>query len=345
MAVSLGRRAMLGVAGTLALRGVAVPSTAADSPLATIRTIRILPRNESEVELAHARARSNSCERLPPDLPYEMNTFSLNIGSRERAPGTGLLDPATRRQILSVGLEVLREDQGRLPALSRSLILQYLAEHYVTIQARVQKDQRTGKLYLHHRPLAATMNFTGARLTQGFHEAVAQAIDDFRSLGLLVKPRTEPSPEAYRTLVLVHRNRLASTLPGASPGTPRTVHELVFIRARGTGAAADRPSSAPLTLHTFVTTNARKTLHHLEPAGLPRTLQDCAIRATVQFTSFETANLIPKDSLIRRFALRSRTSYPFAALDDYCRSQGWSGDACDNLTEVLDAILDGKLRG
>lgn len=313
----------------------------ADGVVSNIRTIRIIPRGDTEMELAHERARANACERISSNQPFEQTQFSLALASRERPVPGAIADPASRRQVFTVGLDMFREDQNQLPKLSRSAILKYLEDHCVSVQARIQKDHRSGSLYLHHRPMAATMNFTGVRLTQEFHEAVSDAVDDFRSLGLFVKPRSELTPGNLRTLVLVHRNRMISTTPGIRNEAAKSNYELVLIRARH----PDAKTTDSLVLHVFLTSNQRKMLHHIQAHGLPHGVSDCSIRATVLFTSYESANLVPKESATRKLSIKSRTSFPVASLDDYCKTNGLPGDSFDNLTDVLDAVIDGKIRG
>src|SRR5687767_13141999 len=114
----------------------------ADRGLEHLQVIRILPRSPQEIADAHERSRGQACEPVPPDEPLEISGFMPCLTDRDRQEFDRgvLLLPSSRRHIFSIGLDMLSEDRGRLPTLSGSQILKYLQDHYVSIQARVQKD-------------------------------------------------------------------------------------------------------------------------------------------------------------------------------------------------------------
>ena len=77
--------------------------------------------------------------------------------------------------------------------------------------------------------------------------------------------------------------------------------------------------------------------------GRPTSAATCSIRGTIYITSY-SRGVIPDKSATRRLTMSSVHLFALADLDDYAEQQGWSGDALDNLTETLDAIIDGQLR-
>jgi|GEM_PF-3509996 len=323
------------IAGLLLLFGSICPTAytfAADSPLTVLKTIRLLPRKEAEIATAHDKARSQACEHVPPGEPLEITSFVPEAMGGSAAKHE-LPVPTSRRAAFSVGLDMLPEDQAKLPALSRGRILDYLASHYVCVEARVQRDLDSGEYYLHHRPLAATTVLRGPRLTEDFTELVSQSVQDMRSLGLLIKGQ-KLKPEGLRTLVLVHKSMM---LPSESESSrkPKPVYEYVFIRGR--------PAKNGLVLHAFATSEQRKRLNYLELFTKPGQADQTGIRGTIYFTEYKVANLLPAASVNRKTTVRAEARFSVNELDDYAGSQKWSGGWLDNVSEMLDAIIDRKV--
>ena len=76
----------------------------------------------------------------------------------------------------------------------------------------MQRDLDSGEFYLHHRPLAATATFSGVPLiSRSFTDLASDSVQNMRSLGLLVAAGDKPSPESYRTLVLVHKSMMVTS--------------------------------------------------------------------------------------------------------------------------------------
>jgi len=147
-----------------------------------------------------------------------------------------------------------------------------------------------------------------------------------------------------RTLVALHRSLADDARQAeleAKGVTGREPHfELLCVRARVGGQSTERL----VTLHAFATTEDRTRLHYLPPYRVPSKAADCSIKSTIYFTSYGFANLYPAAKATRRIEISDQASLAMADLDRYASSQGWEGDALANLSEVLDAIIDGRIR-
>lgn len=300
-----------------------------------INTIRTLPRTDAELAAAFDRAEQDACELLPGGEPLEITSFTPYLTQRDRQ--SARLAPSLRRSAFAIGLQLPAEEQQRLPLISRSRIAGYLQNHYVSVQARIQRDPRTGIRYLHHRPLSAAAKFSGARLTQEPEAAVAASVHDFRSLGLLVEGDGTPSLEDLRTLVLVHKH--AVLRPSATgPASFQPNYEFAFIHA----SRADLEGSEPLTLDAFVTSGGRERLHHLRSRA-PTGPSSCGIRANVRLSEFTYGGTYPTRAIVRDVAIADRSSFSWKQLDAFANDQGWSGDAWDHLPEIFHAIIDARV--
>ncbi|MEM7311880.1 MAG: hypothetical protein AAF497_01890 [Planctomycetota bacterium] len=303
-----------------------------------LRTISTIPRTRTELETAHNRNKSNSCEIIAADGEFEVSRFTPFLTDRDsRRIGKGLILPSTRRHVFSVGLDMWRDDQGELPIVSRGQILGYLRSHYVSVQARVQRDPLDNTEFLFHRPLAATFKFASNRKTEAFTEAVIASLRDMRSLGVYLPPGAPRIPENLRTIVITHRNVMAGT--GVKLDRARPDFELLFIRAR------TPKGGGSLELHAFGTTERREVLHYISRSRKPRRASDCGIKGTVAFTKYSHANLYPTEAVIRNSAVRSQSDFRMSDLNKFVQSLGLTGDALDNLNFVLDAMIDKKIIG
>jgi len=234
---------------------------------------------------------------------------------------------------LSVGIDLKKQDQARLPTLSKDKILEYLAEHYVSVQARVQRDVK-GTQYLHHRCIVCTGTFRGAKQTEDFDPAVYNAVKDMHSLGVYLPPKQDPTPENLRTVVLVHKHT------GIDIAAKKTRPEFEFIIIRGRQSALGK-----LDLYCFVTTEQRTKLHLLQSAQKPPTrYADCTLKAQVYFSKYVDGGLIPSDSVVRNQTVNSRASFALKDLDALVKSELHLTDTWTNLNETLDAIIEGKLK-
>jgi hypothetical protein len=154
----------------------------------------------------------------------------------------------------------------------------------------------------------------------------------------------QPKAENLRTLVALHRSladeaRQAELERQGVKG--REPHfELLFVRARVDGQSTERRVS----LHAFATSEDRTRLRYLPPYQRPAKAADCSIKSTIYFTSYGFANLYPAAKSTRRIEISDQSSFAMTDLDRYAAAQGWDGDALVNLSEVLDAIIDGRVR-
>jgi hypothetical protein len=319
-------------------------ATAAEPTLPPgIKTFSKMPRTLSEVCTAHENASTQACDYLQGDHPVEISdyreTLTLRDEKEKQKSGTRL-NPSTRRPILTVGVEVATEDQARLPKLSAGSINDYLKTHYVSFQAKIQKDAK-GALYLHQRPIAVTGSYGRNKLTEDFNPAVANVVRQFHSLGLFLPPKTPPTPENLRTVVMIHKHS-AVEKDSLRPDAVRIDYEryeYLFVRARPDLAGSK------LNLHVFATSDERRKLHYLKSGRNPTRATDCTLKADVMFTKYDTAGLIPAESAMRRQNLNANATFTIAELDAYTkRTLGIRGDALENLNATLDAIIDGKIK-
>lgn len=300
----------------------------------TLKTVRLLPRTEREAEEQHERLRAEACDFLPGGEIIERKSFvPEQLSRQERLP-----IPTARQAALSVGLEVSREDQADLPRLSAGRILSYIDGHYVCVLARVQRDLANGLEYLHHRPVAATATFRGPATSEEFTELVSASVRDMRSMGLFLPSDTDMKAENLRTLVMLFRSTRSEFNEISKKVTLRPTYEFVFIRARGEGR-----EGRPLQLHSFVTTEDRQQLHSLANYSPPTRSEFCDVRGRIFFTDYKLANLLPSESATRQTIVRARETYAMSSLHEYAAAAKWSGDALDNLTATLDAIIDRRI--
>lgn len=300
-----------------------------------IVAIKSVPRTDDDLTKSYDRARSGQCELVRSGEPLEIKGFTPFLTPRDRASKEPI--PSSRVHALSIGLEVGRQDRNDLPRLSRSAILEYVDDHYVSIQIRVQRDPVTNAQFLHHRPLAATSKYGRVRLTQDTTPAVLSSVRELRSLGVLMDEDAESTPENRRTLVLAHRHSLQT---GFDEEDEEINYELTFVRA----VPENDEEDSPIELHTFVTTDHRTKLHYAKPGSYPSNADRASVKATVRFTEYSHAGLYPTKSSVRSTSVYDRGEFDFEKLDRYAESQEWEGDALDNIVPILDAIIAGDLK-
>lgn len=312
----------------------APPAAGAVAPPPGIKTFSKMPRTATEVAAAHLNSRDQAAEFLQAGELLEFKSFSLKLTKRDAAPVKGKLpNPSTRRFMLSVGIDLKKEDQARLPTLSKETILEYLAEHYVSVQARVQKEAK-GSEYLHHRCIVCTGTFSPRKLTEDFHQAVANSVREIHSLGMYLPPKVDPTPENLRTAVLVHKHIGIDLVAKKT----RPEFELIFFRGK-------QSALGKLDLHCFVTTDMRTKLHYVKPAlKPPMRYADCSLKAQVYFSKYVDNGLVPSDSVVRNQTVNSQATFLLKDLDAMVKSELHLSDAFTNLNETLDAIIDGKLK-
>lgn len=327
--------------GTALCQGI-TPSNvqAADPPVFAppgIKTFSRMPKTVTEVAHQHMQSANQGIEFLPKGQPLELNSYALALtqrDTREFGKAAKKPNPSTRRFVLSVGIQVGEEDKAKLPSLSAATILDYLSNHYVSVQARIQKNEK-GVLYLHQRPIVATAKFGKVRITEEFTPAVTNSVKDMHSLGMFVPGKLAPTPENLRTMVLVHKH----TALDVKTGRVEPHFEFVFIRGR------QNSIGNKLDLHCFTTSEERTKLHYLKPATPPLRFTDCTLKASVYFSRYTGGDLIPADSVMRSQTVNSKSVFLMTDLDAFVRnSLRLTGDALTNLNETLDAVIDGKIR-
>jgi hypothetical protein len=327
----LGRRDFLVAA---AAGAIGLNAEAAEPRIRNVRTIASLPQSSAELKALHDSAAGFAAELLPEEQPYEIKSFVPYLTQNdERDAGQRRPDPCCRRHALSVGLEMLSDDQKQLPTLSGGQILAYLKDHFVSVQTRIYREPISRMLYLGTRCLAATRKFHGATLTQVFSPTVAESVSNMRSLGLLLPARTTPTPSNLRTLVLVHKNQLSVDNKRANGG--KTNYEYLFIRAHESG-----PDQ--LKLHAFATSDERTKFHWLKPAASPVIPADCSVRGAVHFTEYSHQGLYPKSAIIRRSLISAQRTFSWDAVEKYAKTS-FGQPAMESITQILDAVIAGKL--
>jgi hypothetical protein len=303
-----------------------------------IKVVYSLPRTDAEIQAAHLACAADACETIPPGELIERRGFFpyLTIAERDSLRGTASV-VSSRQHLFSVGIDFLDEDRRDLPLLSGGEIVKFFHGRYVMLQARVRKTVGDDALFLHHRPLGGMTQFVGSRVAEMVTTGVEQSFRHYRALGLVLKPGDALVPENLRTLAIIHKSeRLARTAASAGDLTYR--YEYVFVRAQDQGS--DPPH---LDLHTFITSGHRRQLHYIQLATSPTTPNNCSVTTMIRFTEYMQFGLRPKASATRRMVYQDRSTFAMAQLDQFARQQGWSGNALDNLSATLDAIIAGEV--
>ncbi|MFV1966242.1 MAG: hypothetical protein ACC628_12530 [Pirellulaceae bacterium] len=305
-----------------------------------IKVIYRLPRTDSEIQAAHERDVDDVCETIPPGEPIERRGFLADPTSPERRELGGTTSVLSSRQhLLSVGIDFLDEDRRDLPLLSGGEILRFFHGRYVMLQVRVRKSADSQMLYLHHRPLGGMTTFEEPHIAEAVTSGVEASFRNYRSLGLVLKPGDVVGPENLRTLAIVHKSeRLALSAARVDDLTYR--YEYVFVRAHDKSESG----SQRLAVHAFVTSENRTQLHYLQFANAPTQPGNCSVTTMICFTEYMQLGLRPKTSATRSMVYYDRATYEMTRLDQYARRQGWSGDALDNLSDILDAIIAGRMK-
>ncbi len=302
-----------------------------------VETIPQLPTEDYQLQAAHRLARRQACESIPANEPVVLRSFQPYLTRRDYRDHAAKVPALSRRQpIFSVGLDMIAADRQNLPTLSAGRILAYLRDHYITLQVRVQKEPLSGELFLHHRSLAGVAPYKSTGLTQLPPEGLGARLKNYRSMGLFLPEGEKPIPRNLRTLVLLHKNDQV-----AEADTSRLVtnYEYVFVRARAKG----RRDQRTLDLHTFVTSDRRQQLHYLKPGLKPSHSGLCSFKTLTYFTKYSKAGLYPMTSSSRGTVFNDRSLYGMRQLEAFATDQGWEGGALQNVTRLLDAIIEGRV--
>jgi hypothetical protein len=332
---------MVLVCGLLAARS----GLAAEIDPGLTRVIRSIPRTDADLSALHSRSKEMACEPIAGGQSLEVPGFNEPVSHRGAVEsGPKALFESSRRSVLSFGMDMTPEDQQQLPFLSGGKILEFVDQTYIALQVRIERETPGGEPFLYFRPVAVQGEFGNRRGSMEFHSMMRESVSQVCGLGLYVQPGRETKPENLRTLVALHRSLAddarQAELERAGAKERRPHFELLCVRARVVGQSTERQ----VALHTFVTTEDRTRLHYLPTYKMPAHADDCTIKSTIYFTGYGFANLYPAAKSTRRMKISDRSNFAMSELDRYAAGQGWDGDALANLTEVLDAIIDGRIR-
>lgn len=314
-------------------------SAQAQAPLWVAKTISKLPRTHEELAAAHAASKSASIQVAVGD-PLEIEDFAgktdydVTVVEGGKKVATKLPYDYSRLGVVSYGMQLTPEDQEKLPSVSKQRILTRVGGNYISIQIRVHRDQATGNVYLYYKPFAAIGTY-GQPGAQEFAALMEDSVRDCRGLGLFVPAGVRPSAEAFRTFVGINRDTLAEPNPNGGDPILEPHYELFFVRAR--------VNEDKVELHSFNTSEYMTRLNYLKPYEAPPALADTDIDSTIFFTAYTAAKQSPSAKAAWKIDIRPRSYFELAKLDEYAKSEGMTGDFLDNVTAVLDAIIDGKV--
>ncbi|MGE0607035.1 MAG: hypothetical protein AB7O62_08070 [Pirellulales bacterium] len=309
----------------------------AEGPSVASHIIHTIPLAEDELVAAH-KGSKYMCRTLAEGEPLQIHQFAgketLRLADKN---GTAAVPFSySRVEALNLGLDMLAADRKALPFFSGGIIQGHLDTEYISIQVQVLKDSRSGAIYLHHQPFGAIALYSDRLKTHEFTEQSKTSAQDFRGLGLYIKPGQPETPENARTLVATN---MATMVTGTDKdGKPITTdcYELVMVRAEVNGD--------DVTLHAFGTSHTRTQLHYLQQIDQPTKADDCSVKTILIFTQYKLAGQVPVTSASRDAKYHGRGTYELDDLDKFAAKQGWKGGWLVNLTETLDAIIAGQTK-
>lgn len=311
--------------------------SAAEQPIWMAKVLHELPREEAAIAAAHDKSRDAAVQIAAGD-PLEVTDFegktsySVTIGGKKRE----LPYRYSRLGAMTYGMQLTPEDEANLPSVSKSRILSKVNGNYISLQLRVQQDEATGSVYLYYKPFALVGAYSNQQLSQEFSPLMEDSVRDVRGIGLFVKPGTTPSAEAFRTFVAINRNTITVDSPGSAEPLLESHYEFFFGRLRVEGD--------DMQLHVFGTTEYRTQLNYLNAYHAPTTREDCTLLSTIFFTEYTLAKQSPSAKATREVVINRQAQVSLDQANEYAAAQGFKGDAWDNLTEILDAMIDGQLR-
>jgi hypothetical protein len=309
------------------------------SPVLVAKILREIPRTEEQLAEAHRNSRAASLQ-ISVGQPLEVHGFSretyydVTVRENGSAIKRKIRFEFSRLGIMTYGMEIDPADQLELPLVSKRRILRRVNGNYISIQLRVQRDPQSGAVYLYYKPFAAVGSYRAGG-TQEFATLMEDSVRDLRGVGLFVKNGAPVTAESLRTFVAVNKNIMALKNSANGRVELKPHYELLFVRAR---IAGDQ-----IALHAFGTDEYRTRLHYLKPYEVPAGVDDTTIKSTIFFTQYTAAKQSPTDKAARRVRIGSRSSFALSHLDDFAAAQGFEGGALGNVTEVLDAIIDGQI--
>lgn len=304
---------------------------AAEWPGAERRILR-LPKTDAESQTAHQEAEADAAILIAEDEKVEavdrseMLYFPIAKGEIEVA--------CDRRSFITMGSQLLPEDQKKLPYFSGNTILNCVKRYYLSVQAMVARNPQ-GTLYLVDRARLAVAMYTDPAMTQESTELVENSAKEMRSLGMFTAASGADSPP--RTLVILNRNVLAEPQPDGTEGL-RPNYEFAFFHLH------IDPKDATPAVHAFVTTGRRTRFHWLRQCSKPGKPEECAIEGTIFFTKYGYGGLVPLAKATRNVKLNEQAATEISQLNEWVTRRGLSGDAWDQLPVILDAVIAGELK-
>jgi hypothetical protein len=315
----------------------------------TSRVIERIPRTSKELDVAHEKS-NDACVLLPAGEPLTPARFESDLKSGELklaggATGVGVLPPDSGRwPALSFGVTMNKDDKADLPRLSRRMILDKISSNYVCLQVRVERAPAGGAPFLHYQPIAAVGAYGHTERTEKFASLQQTAVANVRSLGLFVKPGEARQADNLRTLILTTKGKRVVAGDTSNPPQLEPSLEMIFVRLRIAPAKAGSTAPPAVEIHTFSTTDDLKRLVYVDPYTAPERFDACGMTSTIRLTEFAYGGHYPSARATRGLKFQSRGHFEMAELDAYARDAHLKGGALDHLTDVLDAVIDGRLK-
>ncbi len=300
-----------------------------------IRLIRSVPNTPVALEAAFRQRRTDICESLAEGEPLEITQHAVLLTARDRHRAKEVRMPSTRREIATIGLNMLPTDQRQLPVLSRPLILDFLNNHFLSLQARIFKDAGTSNWILHYRPIAAVGKYTGIPFSQKWVEAISNTVQDIRGLGIA---EAKGDQDGSQTAVILFR----LTWLDERGETSGIRHELGFIHAR---PSTNRRNNDPFEIHFVATSNHRSVWNYFPPNANKRTRSenDCSLVGTIRFDEFMRGGLQPKSTVTRRMLAHAGASFRVEQIDNHLEGLGLQGGWSEHLSAAIAGIIGEKI--
>ena len=322
---------------------------AAEPALLVTRIIERIPRTPQEIAEAHERS-DLACVQLPVGVPLAQKSFDKQVYYDVKARRNGaevienLLFDCGRWPAVSYGTRMTEEDQKALPFFTSAMILDVVNNTYISMQARVHRAAPAGTPYLHYVPCACVGEYGKAEESQEFAALQQVAVNNVRGLGLFLKPGQTRSAEALRTLVIAIKGTKIVENKESGVTELQPTLELLFVRMRLSAPAQGASPADRVELHSFATSDGVTKLVWFKPYSTPESPDDCDLRSTIRITEYAMAGQMPSKRAAREVRINAAQEFTVAVLDEYAKRAGLAGDAFENLTEILDAIVDGQVK-
>ncbi len=303
-----------------------------------LRVITSLPKSFVELEAVHRQRANDACEPLPANEPVSMGRWMSILTHWDNRRKIPKELEFSRREVLTIGLQIPQDDQLTLPMLSKERILTFLNENYLSLQLRLVRNGTTKQVHLHHRPVAVVTKYRSAGLSQDFVEPLGQKTKEIRGLGVLRSPESNPDP--FQIAVWLFR----SSWQTASERFPTIHHEFIFIRSKN-GIESSQSDAIPLEV--FATSEGRTRFHYFGVRTLPaseiRSVSNADLVGRIHFTHYASDGLHPSQSVTRSGEVRSSRVFSLRSVEKFMNEQGLVGDWQDHLPLILDGLADARI--